>query len=68
MGDWCRVTPNERQALLKLIYRVRALNESEAHCFCGRHYRLMFDADLTEELNVAEAVIEALPTTWLEIE
>lgn len=37
------------------------MQASEAHCYCGRLYRLMFDADMRQEIGMIEALIEAEP-------
>lgn len=62
------MTPEERYHLKRLIARIRQMNESEAHCFCGRHYRLMFDMGLQDELDVAESIIDAMKVSYLEVD
>ena len=55
------MTPALRIRLIAFLERVKSMQASEAHCYCGRLYRLMFDADMRQEIGMLEALIEAEP-------
>lgn len=60
------MTPDEKLKIKRVFNKIRALNESKARCTCLKFYRLVFDADLTKEIDVAEAIIDHVPVSWLE--
>jgi hypothetical protein len=64
------MNPALRLRLLAFLERIKAMPQSKAHCACGRFYRLMFDVDVTQDIAMLEALIEAEPTpgrfTYLE--
>lgn len=66
------LTPDLRIRLLAFIERIKAMPQSNAHCSCGRFYRLTFDLDMTKELALLEGLIEAEPVpgrfTYVEYE
>jgi hypothetical protein len=65
------MNPTLRVRLLAFLERIKAMPQSKAHCACGRFYRLMFDVDVTQDIAMLEALIEAEPTpgrfTYLEV-
>ena len=55
------MTTDLRIRLLAFFERTAAMEASEASCYCGRFYRLMFDVSMRNEIAVLKALVEKEP-------